>query len=62
MRSAPAWGASDGAVRQLLGRARCALRNRVGAFVGFEPVLRWLVGNGSGVGRRASGRFRAAVW
>jgi RNA polymerase sigma factor (sigma-70 family) len=43
-------GASDGAVRQLLNRARGALRTRVGAFAGFEPVLRWLIGNGASEG------------
>ncbi len=42
--------ASDGAVRQLLNRARGAVRTRVGALAGFEPVLRWLVGNGAGEG------------
>lgn len=43
-------GASDGAVRQLLNRARGAVRTRVGALAGFEPVLRWLVGDGAGEG------------
>jgi RNA polymerase sigma factor (sigma-70 family) len=43
-------GASDGAVRQLLNRARGAVRTRIGALAGFEPVLRWLVGNGAGEG------------
>jgi RNA polymerase sigma factor (sigma-70 family) len=40
-------GASDGAVRQLLNRARTAIRERVGALAGVEPVISWLTG-GSG--------------
>jgi RNA polymerase sigma factor (sigma-70 family) len=36
-------GASDGAVRQLLNRARSSVRNTLGALVPAEPLLRWLV-------------------
>ncbi len=39
---------SEGAVRQLLHRARGALRERMGAFLGAEPILRWLLESGSG--------------
>ena len=45
-------GASDGAVRQLLNRARGTLRTRLGGFAGIEPVLRWLVGTGGVEGPR----------
>jgi RNA polymerase sigma factor (sigma-70 family) len=39
---------SSGAVRQLLNRARTALRERVGAFTGAEPLVRWLLDGGNG--------------
>ena len=39
-------GASDGAVRQLLNRARMAIRERIGALAGVEPVISWLTGGG----------------
>lgn len=38
---------SNGAVRQLLNRARCALRARLGALATLEPAFRWITGNGS---------------
>jgi RNA polymerase sigma factor (sigma-70 family) len=41
-------GTSDGAVRQLLYRARDAVRDRFGALTGFEPVLRYVLDGGSG--------------
>jgi RNA polymerase sigma-70 factor (ECF subfamily) len=41
-------GASHGAVRQLLSRARIAIRERLGALAGAEPLVRWALGSGSG--------------
>jgi hypothetical protein len=42
-------GTTNGGVRQLLHRARSSVRERVGAFTGLEPLIRWLVGSGNGV-------------
>jgi RNA polymerase sigma factor (sigma-70 family) len=39
-------GTTDGAVRQLLFRARDAIRARLGALTGFEPLLRYTLGGG----------------
>jgi RNA polymerase sigma factor (sigma-70 family) len=36
-------GASDGAVRQLLNRARRSVRESVGALIPAEPLVRWLL-------------------
>jgi hypothetical protein len=46
-------GASDGAVRQLLNRARRSLREKVTALVPMAPLVRWALASdvGSGVGR-----------
>ena len=46
-------GASDGAVRQLLNRARRSLRETIGALIPAEPLLRWVLAsdNGSGAWR-----------
>jgi RNA polymerase sigma factor (sigma-70 family) len=41
-------GTSHGAVRQLLHRARHAIRDRVGAVTGFEPLLRSALQSGNG--------------
>jgi RNA polymerase sigma factor (sigma-70 family) len=41
-------GATDGAVRQLLHRARNTIRDRLGVFAGGEPALRWLLASGNG--------------
>ncbi|HTX32751.1 MAG TPA: sigma-70 family RNA polymerase sigma factor [Solirubrobacteraceae bacterium] len=38
---------SNGAVRQLLNRARARVRTRMGTLAGLEPALRWILGNGS---------------
>jgi RNA polymerase sigma factor (sigma-70 family) len=37
---------SNGAVRQLLNRARARIRTRLSTLAGFEPAFRWIVGNG----------------
>ena len=56
-------GASHGAVRQLLNRARHAIRDRVGAITGFEPLLRSALQNANGATAARlgalSGRMRA---
>lgn len=39
---ATALGTSNGAVRQLLNRARASIRQRLGALVPVAPILRWL--------------------
>jgi RNA polymerase sigma factor (sigma-70 family) len=45
-------GATDGSVRQLLNRARSAVRERLGALAGVEPVISWLsAGNGAATAR-----------
>ena len=46
-------GASDGAVRQLLNRARRSLRETIGALIPAGPLLRWVLAadNGSGAWR-----------
>jgi len=45
-------GASDGAVRQLLNRARTTIRERIGALAGVEPVISWLsAGSGAATAR-----------
>ena len=36
-------GASDGAVRQLLNRARTTMRESIGALIPAEPLIRWLL-------------------
>jgi RNA polymerase sigma factor (sigma-70 family) len=38
---------SNGAVRQLLNRARARIRTRLSTLAGFEPAFRWIVGSGS---------------
>src|SRR5207248_2846171 len=43
-------GASDGAVRGLLMRARSAIRQRIAAIPGLDPVLQWFAGTGNGAG------------
>jgi RNA polymerase sigma factor (sigma-70 family) len=43
-------GTSDGAVRQLLYRARDAVRDRLGAITGIEPLLRFALSSGGGAG------------
>jgi RNA polymerase sigma factor (sigma-70 family) len=48
-------GTSDGAVRQLLYRARDAVRDRLGAITGIEPLLRFALGGGG------SGQLGAAT-
>ncbi|HUO69693.1 MAG TPA: sigma-70 family RNA polymerase sigma factor [Solirubrobacteraceae bacterium] len=46
-------GTTGGAVRQLLNRARNAMRDRLGALAGATPLLRWALdtGNGAAVAR-----------
>ncbi len=44
---------SNGAVRQLLNRARAGVRARLGTLAGIEPALRWCVGTG-GAGSNAA--------
>jgi RNA polymerase sigma factor (sigma-70 family) len=41
-------GSSSGAVRQLLNRARHAIRDRLGALAGVEPLIRWFAGGSGG--------------
>jgi RNA polymerase sigma factor (sigma-70 family) len=46
-------GASQGAVRQLLNRARTSVRERLAALIPAELVLRWLGGGGGAAGSGA---------
>lgn len=41
-------GSTNGAVRQLLNRARAAVRDRLAVLPGLEPLARWLSGGSSG--------------
>lgn len=41
-------GSSHGAVRQLLNRARCSVRERLGALIPVEPLVRWALTGASG--------------
>jgi RNA polymerase sigma factor (sigma-70 family) len=56
-------GASDGAVRALLNRARASIRERLGALLPLDPVLRWLSSaiSGQGGGLTLSGGGALAV-
>jgi RNA polymerase sigma factor (sigma-70 family) len=45
-------GTSHGAVRQLLNRARTAVRERIGGIAALEPLSRWLGGTGGVTGAR----------
>ena len=47
-------------MRQLLGRARTAIRDRLGAFTPLEPVVRWAVGTGNGELTAGIGSFSGA--
>ncbi len=44
---------SNGAVRQLLNRARMAVRERLDALAGLVPAVRWIVADGGGAGTAA---------
>lgn len=44
---------SNGAVRQLLNRARAGVRARLGTLAGIEPALRWIIGTGGAGGSAA---------
>ncbi|HEY2772004.1 MAG TPA: sigma-70 family RNA polymerase sigma factor [Solirubrobacteraceae bacterium] len=41
-------GSTNGAVRQLLNRARMAIRDRLAVLPGLEPLTRWLAGGSAG--------------
>jgi RNA polymerase sigma factor (sigma-70 family) len=44
---------SNGAVRQLLQRARAAMRDRMAALTGIEPLFRWLTAGAGNAGTQA---------